>query len=305
MGKNFWNQGIVRRWVLGLAMLAGIALLSAPFVACGSEDVKSSEETSAVASSSSGFFDSNGVRIHYETYGAGEPLIMVHGFTGSIESGLQEKDLVDALQPGRKLVFIDVRGHGQSDKPHDEEAYSLENMASDVLNLMDYLGIEKADLYGYSMGAGISHHLLAFHQDRFNAVVLGGTGSNMEPNPQVIADIVAQMLLADDPTTIANPGLRDWRDRVDAAPNSDRLALAACAKRFLPLSDHMTAEDVADVNIPVLIIVGSEDAVTANLPNLVAAIPGVKYVEVPGRTHEDATSDPMFAREVATFLSEN
>jgi hypothetical protein len=113
------------------------------------------EETPALPSMTvapSGFFDSDGVNIHYETQGEGKPIVLVHGFASSLQGNWVITRWVETLQPLRRVVALDCRGHGQSDKPHDPAAYGGENMAQDVLRLMDHLGIAEADLFGYSMG---------------------------------------------------------------------------------------------------------------------------------------------------------
>ena len=121
-------------------------------------------------------FDSGGAAIHYEVFGQGKPIVLVHGFASSLQGNWVSTGWIEALTPIRRVVALDCRGHGESDKPHDPEAYAGDAMAEDVTLLMDHLGIEKADLFGYSMGGRISMQLLASHPERFTSVVLGGVG---------------------------------------------------------------------------------------------------------------------------------
>ena len=75
------------------------------------------------------------------------------------------------------MVALDCRGHGESGKPHDLAAYG-NSMGDDVIRLMDHVGIEKAELFGYSMGGAISMGLMVRYPERFSRVVLGGVGGS-------------------------------------------------------------------------------------------------------------------------------
>src|SRR5258708_1886337 len=96
-----------------------------------------------------GTLDSKGVKIHFRILGQGEPVVLIHGFGGSLESW---NDLAAKLAKTHFVVSLDCRGHGKSDKPHDPKAYGAE-MTEDVIRLMDQLRIKKAHIMGYSMGA--------------------------------------------------------------------------------------------------------------------------------------------------------
>jgi pimeloyl-ACP methyl ester carboxylesterase len=119
-------------------------------------------------------FDSGGVRIHYVTLGndGGEPVVLIHGFTGSSENWPQ---VFKVLNKDYRVIALDCRGHGQSDKPHDAAKYGLE-MIEDVVRLLDHLKIKKAHVVGYSMGAGIALQLAVRHPERLRSAVLGGNG---------------------------------------------------------------------------------------------------------------------------------
>ena len=104
------------------------------------------------------FVTNRDVRIHYETIGNGPALVMHHGTFGS---GADFIDLgyVDALKADHQVILLDSRGHGQSDKPHDSNSYDLALRASDVLAVLDELGVQKADYFGYSLGGWIGFDL--------------------------------------------------------------------------------------------------------------------------------------------------
>jgi pimeloyl-ACP methyl ester carboxylesterase len=119
------------------------------------------------------FATNNGVRIHYEVEGQGEPLVLQHGFSSDL-SDWRTVGYVDALRDTYQCILIDARGHGQSDKPHDPEAYELINKVKDVFAVLDDIGIEKAHYWGYSMGGVIGLSVATNGGERFRSVVMGG-----------------------------------------------------------------------------------------------------------------------------------
>ena len=88
------------------------------------------------------YFDSNGVKIHYVVEGAGEPVVLVHGFTANIQLQWGMPGIITKLAKDYQVIALDNRGHGKSDKPHDPEKYGPE-MINDVIRLMDHLNIKK------------------------------------------------------------------------------------------------------------------------------------------------------------------
>jgi pimeloyl-ACP methyl ester carboxylesterase len=92
-------------------------------------------------------FDSSGVRIHYVAEGNGPPVVLVHGLTSSIDRNWRLPGIIDALLgAGRRVVALDCRGHGESEKPHEASAYGGTAIGDDIVALMDHLGIDVADL---------------------------------------------------------------------------------------------------------------------------------------------------------------
>ena len=123
-------------------------------------------------------FSSAGVEIAYEVEGEGKPILLVHGFSATAADNWVRTGWVQALTRARyKVVTFDLRGHGASQKLYEADDYDIEKMAGDALALMDHLGIEKTDLMGFSMGAGIAMRLAARHGTRFGKVVLAGMGA--------------------------------------------------------------------------------------------------------------------------------
>jgi len=291
---------ITRREVLRAAVVAGGGLAGIALFGCGGkEEEKKGTATALATVAPSGFFDSNGVKIHYETFGEGRPIVLVHGFPISFELNWVGTKWVEPLQSVRRVIGLDCRGFGDSDKPHDAEAYGTENMAGDVLRLMDYLSIDKADLFGYSMGAMISAHLLIHHSERFTTVILGGAGDLFDPGREEQMRKSADYLLIDDPSQITDPFGKTFRTIADSVPSNDRLALAACAQR---LFERVEPADFAGVNIPVLFISGADDTSPAAMA---AATPGSKLVLIPDTNHFTVIPDQRFKDAVVAFLKEH
>ena len=107
------------------------------------------------------YASNHGVRIHYEVMGDGPPLVLQHGFYGSGEDWI-EFGYTEALRQKYRLILLDARGHGDSDKPHDPEAYTLQHMAADVVAVMDDLSIDKSHYLGYSMGGWIGYGMAKY-----------------------------------------------------------------------------------------------------------------------------------------------
>src|SRR5712691_7172884 len=93
------------------------------------------------------FFDSSGVRIRYVDVGRGEPVVLIHGFSSSLDANWGQTKVIDTLAKDFRVVALDVRGHGKSDKPHDVASYGLA-VVEDVTRLMDHLNIPRAHIVG-------------------------------------------------------------------------------------------------------------------------------------------------------------
>ncbi len=125
-------------------------------------------------------FDADGWRLAYDDVGEGEPIVLLHGFAADRRLNWKLPGWYDLLaDAGYRVLALDARGHGQSARPSDVEAYRPAGIAGDAIRLLDHLGLRKACLFGYSMGGRNAAWLLAHHGRRFRAVVIGGTGLNL------------------------------------------------------------------------------------------------------------------------------
>src|SRR6202167_561664 len=122
-------------------------------------------------------FTHDGVDIAYLDEGSGEPIVLVHGFASNKEVNWVGPGWVTALtRAGRRVIALDNRGHGASTKLYDPGAYHSAIMADDVRALIEHLGLPRADVMGYSMGARNTAFLALAHPERTRSAVLGGLG---------------------------------------------------------------------------------------------------------------------------------
>jgi len=113
------------------------------------------------------------ISVNYKIRGDGTPMVLLHGLFGTTDDWV-DAGHVNLLQDKHKLVLIDVRGHGDSGKPHDPESYTMENHVSDVIAVLDDLGIEKAHFHGFSMGGWIGFGMIQYAPNRLCSAILGG-----------------------------------------------------------------------------------------------------------------------------------
>ena len=168
-------------WV-AIAMLLSLG----PITAVGAD-----ETLAGVSRAGEPYFNSNGVKIHYTDEGQGEPVLLIHGFAADIVTNWGVPGIRKALAKEYRVIAIDNRGHGKSDKPHDAAKYGME-MVEDAVRLLDHLKIKKAHVIGYSMGGIITLKLAATHPERLRSATLGGAGWMREPD--LSADKIANAL---------------------------------------------------------------------------------------------------------------
>jgi pimeloyl-ACP methyl ester carboxylesterase len=246
-------------------------------------------------------FDSDGVRIAYRADGESRrpPIVLVHGFAASIRDNWQQMGWIRKLEDdGRRVVALDCRGHGDSDKPHDPEAYGGLHMALDVIRLLDHLGIERADLMGYSMGSQIGAVLLTHFPERFHCAVLGGVGKAFLGATRERNEKIAAGMDADDGGSVAHPAAKAFREFAEARGN-DLVALGAVMRsRRAPV----TPEALAGIAVPVLVIAGGADTLIGDPKPLADAIPGAELEVIPDRDHLNVVNHHRYKAAVLAFL---
>ena len=239
---------------------------------------------------------SDGVKIHYmELAGPGTPVILIHGYTANAEGKWFKSGLAQALAAKHRVVAIDARGHGQSDKPHDATKYGP-RMAQDVIELMDHLNIQRAHVHGYSMGGSILTQILARHQSRLMTAIFGGSGPG-ETDPKWQAQVPK------DPEPPANAANLPAGERWSSYPGYDRVALGAVQK--YPWKPEDRAIDLSKVTIPVLALVGSYDRPNARTHRLKRELKNFQLVVLEGDTHGSAHLNPKYKAALVKFIDEH
>ena len=247
-------------------------------------------------------FDSDGVDIAYLDTGpentSGLPVLLIHGFASNISMNWVSPGWVDVLRKdGHRVIAFDNRGHGQSAKLYDLERYGAPIMAEDARRLLDHLGIGRAHVIGYSMGARIAAFLALAHPERVASLVFGGLGYNMVRGMAGTGPI-ATALEAPSIDDVTNPTARTFRAFAEQT-KSDLKALAACIRSARA---KLSAEDVAKISCPVLVAVGARDVIGGSAEELAELIPGARAYVIPDREHMKAVGDKNFKAEVLGFL---
>jgi pimeloyl-ACP methyl ester carboxylesterase len=230
------------------------------------------------------YADNAGIRIHYEVEGTGQALVLQHGLTQCLEDW-SECGYVAALRPRYQLILIDARGHGGSDKPHDEASYAMDRRVADVTTVLDAMSVEKAHFWGYSMGGYIGFGMARHARHRVNALVIGGQH----------------------PFARDQAGMRQWV-REGMAGGGDAL-VAGFEKMVGPISDGYAARlRAADLEaylaaahdrvgmgdmlgamaMPCCLYAGEADPLFAQAKSASERIPNARFFLVPGLSHLQA-----------------
>ena len=244
-------------------------------------------------------FDSDGVRVAYIDEGEGEPILLIHGFASNIAANWIDPGWVRTLtKAGRRVIAYDNRGHGESEKLYDPDLYGAPMMAEDARRLLDHLGIGRADVLGYSMGARIAAFLVFAHPERARSIVFGGLGIHMVRG-MVGSGPLAHALEAPRMEDVTNDTARSFRAFAEQT-KSDLKALAACMRGP---REKVPAEKLGTIAVPVLVAVGSNDVIGGSGAALAELIPGAQFLEITGRDHMKAVGDSKFKQGVLDFLT--
>jgi pimeloyl-ACP methyl ester carboxylesterase len=257
-----------------------------------------------------------GVRIYYEVEGQGPSIVFIPGFLGTLEDW-RDSGYDKALRDDYRLILVDPRGRGGSDRPHEPDDYTFELMVQDIVAVLDDMKIDKASYFGYSMGAGIGFNIPVYAPERFYSLILGGSGYPLTGNE-----------IRDDDVMIA---IQEGLDRaIQTAPNqpmamfvtelektmgmfpplrrarmltSDARALSA-AIRGMRFAVWPKAEEVLPrITIPCLLFAGEVDTFYSQTKESADRIPTANFFSLPGLNHVEAAfcSDTVVPR-VKEFL---
>jgi len=244
-------------------------------------------------------FQSGNAELNFEDTGGDDmPIVLVHGFATNLTENWKRTGWCSAFEAKRRrVVAMDNRGHGESQKFYDPEDYGGEVLVDDVLALLDHLNVERADLMGYSMGARISLGCVLKDGGRFETLILGGVGSSFFDRSSGPSQM-ASALMADDPESITDATARGFRIFAEQQ-GEDRKALAAFVKGA-PFK--IEEADLAMIRTPTLVVAGAHDDLAGNPQALADLIPGAKSVTLPGCDHMYAIPHGLYKASVMDFL---
>ncbi len=238
------------------------------------------------------FTSFDGTKIHYQVQGKGKPVVLVHGFIVHSATWPGAPLYQQLLDHGYRVITLDLRGNGKSDRPHQLSAYRQDAEARDIMGLMKHLGIQKYAAVGYSRGAIITARLLVLDPN-VKAAVLGGMGAHFT-NPDWPRRVAfANAFLGKAPPQPMTAGAMQFARSIGA----DTLALG-----YMQEAQPVTSpRELRAVKQPVLVISGDQDSDNGPATELAAMLGNATLATVPG-DHNGTLRTEAFAAKVLQFL---
>jgi pimeloyl-ACP methyl ester carboxylesterase len=240
------------------------------------------------------YADVNGIKVYYEIYGAGEPLLLLHGNSGSMESFSQQ---IPELSKHFKVIAVDSRAQGKSTDSDQEITYAL--MASDMSALMDKLNLASVHVVGWSDGGNVGLELALAHPQKVKKLVTFGanyTHENYEAPPDNVA------MEPNDPRILkTTPALQKYMQGIEKLSPAVRKKLSDLMEKY----PNLTVEQLKQIKVPVLVVAGDHDAINLDHTiSLFRSLPHSQLLIVPGASHLAPIEQPeLLNNEVITFLS--
>lgn len=229
----------------------------------------------------------------------GEVITLVHGFGSTKEINWVETGWTKLfLENGYRVITFDNRGHGESEKFYDEQDYSLNLMANDLLDLLNHLEIKSTHLLGYSMGSRISTAFTLANASIVKKLILSGNGYNMIEGTGDWTPVKVALLAETIEEIEDQKGLtfRVFADRT----KSDRKALAACV---MGARELFTEEEFQSIDSETMVAIGTEDNLAGSGEKLAALFRNGFYFPIEGRDHMRSVGDKTFKQKLLEFLS--
>ena len=229
-------------------------------------------------------------------------VVLVHGFATSRAENWRRLGWYGAFErKGWRVAALDLRGHGESDKPHDPGAYAREALAADVLGLMDHLGLGQVNLFGYSMGARLALQIAAAHPGRVEGLIVGGVGGRLlEPLGETGQTMtMAEAMTAPSADAISDKTLRGFRLFAEQQ-GEDLAALAAFSQGRG--GAELGRDELLRIEASTLVVAGARDEMAGDPEVLADAIIGAKAVTIEGCDHFSAIPHALFKAAVFDFL---
>ena len=257
------------------------------------------------------YASNNGVRIYYEVEGKGPPLMLAHGVTRSLRRW-REIGFADKLKEDYSLIMFDARGHGKSDKPHDQAAYGI-NMVNDVIAVLDDLRVDRVNYLGYSMGAGVGFACAIRHPERFSSFVLGGwspyrTEAVVPANQASTGPAQQIRTLSSDPDAYLRSreqqlGRPLTREEKEAELANDPEALGALMVAFRDVAT-LNNEELSLIMAPCLLYAGENDTMYAGAKEASSHIGKAEFFSLLGLDHVQTGGSPAVLPRIKEFLAQ-
>lgn len=242
----------------------------------------------------------DGFRIATYTWGDdGDPVVLcVHGFASSCRDNWAATGWVrELVGAGFRVLGVDLRGHGASEKPHEPDDFSMELLVSDLENVLDTHLIEECAYLGYSLGARAGWHAAVALPHIIERAVLGGIPDG---RPLGRIDLAQAHAFLDEGAPVTDPDTKRYVHLAERVPGNDLRSLVALAEgmRF----DDDDPDLGSPPRQPVLFAAGSDDPILADSRRLSEVAPQGSFVEIPGRHHFNAPGSRHFRAAGAAFL---
>jgi pimeloyl-ACP methyl ester carboxylesterase len=246
-----------------------------------------------------GYVDVNGLHMYYEDCGHGSPLVLLHGGMLSIE--LSFADLIPELATRHRVIALEAQGHGRTadiDRPITPAA-----LASDVVGLLDHLGLDRAHVLGHSQGAATALELAVSYPDRVRSVVPASASVRMEGMHEDLTDPARQATSTRMPTQQDFVAMQETYARLSPHPDHFNDFLASLSQSAADLQGW-SDEQLAAITAPVLLVLGDRDFTTVEHGALMLElIPGSSLAVLPGTTHMEVTRrSDLLLPMLAAFL---
>jgi pimeloyl-ACP methyl ester carboxylesterase len=245
--------------------------------------------------------DRDGVKIHYDVQGRGPVVLLTHGFSAT---GEMWQGQVEALKDRFTVITWDMRGHGRSDYPQDQGAYTEEATVGDMAALLDAAGAKAAVIGGLSLGGYMSLAFHRAHPERTRALLIIDTGPGYK-NDQARAGWNANAIQrAERYEAEGLPDLSRASAEVRAASHRDATGLARAARGMLTQRDPRVIESLPGIGVPAIVIVGENDTPFLAASDYMASkIPGAKKAVIPNAGHAANIDNPgAFNAALTGFL---
>jgi pimeloyl-ACP methyl ester carboxylesterase len=246
-----------------------------------------------------GYVDVNGLHMYFEDRGDGSPLVLLHGGMLGIE--LSFADLIPDLVTRHRVIAVEAQGHGRTadiDRPITPAA-----LASDVVGLLDHLGLDRAHVLGHSLGAATALELAVSYPDRVRSVVPASASVRMEGMHEDLTDPARQATSTRMPTQQDFAAMQETYARLSPHPDHFDDFLASLSQSAADLQGW-SDEQLAAITAPVLLVLGDRDFVTVEHGALMLElIPGASLAVLPGTTHMEVTRrSDLLLPMLAAFL---